>query len=129
MPGDYDKKILVVDDAVFIRNFIRTAMKMIGLYQVSEAADGRQAWGMIQTKPFDLIISDWQMPEMDGLELLKHVRAEEKVQHIPFLMLTSTADPESVRLAAEAGVSDYLAKPFRHGPLASKVEKLLGIQS
>ena len=124
------KSILLVDDAVFIRNFVIIALKTAGITNVKEAPDGQQAWAILQNhhadgKAFDLIISDWHMPNMDGLELLKHVRGSKAFQSTPFLMLTSDVSADNVRSAVKAGVSDYLAKPFRHDPLIQKVQHLL----
>lgn len=123
-----EKKILVVDDAIFIRNFIRTALKMADLVNVKEASDGREALAMCQTQQFDLIISDWHMPNMTGIELLQAVRADERLHNMPFLMLTSDVSKDNVAAAAKAGVNDYLAKPFRHDPLIVKVSRLLDIE-
>lgn len=123
------KKVLVVDDAIFIRNFIRTALKMADIVDVKEAPDGREAFAMMQTQNFDLVISDWHMPNMNGLELLKAIRADERTQNTPFLMLTSDVSKENVTAAAKAGVNDYLAKPFRHDPLIGKVSRLLGLKT
>ena len=124
------KSILLVDDAVFIRNFVLIALKTVGITHVKEAPDGQQAWAILQNhyndgKAFDLIISDWHMPNMDGLELLKQVRGNKQFQNIPFLMLTSDVSADNVRSAVKEGVSDYLAKPFRHDPLIQKVQHLL----
>lgn len=124
-----NKQVLVVDDAIFIRNFIRTALKMADITLVKEAADGREALAMCQNRRFDLIISDWHMPKMNGLELLKAIRADERLHDTPFLMLTSDVSKENVTSAVEAGVNDYLAKPFRHDPLIIKVSRLLNIES
>jgi len=124
------KSILIVDDAIFIRNFVIIALKTIGLTDVKEAPDGQQAWAILQnysadSKAFDLIISDWHMPNMEGIDLLKQVRASEPYKNTPFLMLTSDVSVENVRSAVKEGVSDYLAKPFRHDPLTQKVQHLL----
>lgn len=123
----HNKQVLVVDDAIFIRNFIRTALKMADITNVKEAGDGREALAMCQNRQFDLIISDWHMPNMNGLELLKAIRSDDRLQAIPFLMLTSDVNKENVKAAVESGVNDYLAKPFRHDPLIMKVSRLLNI--
>ena len=115
----------LVEDAIFVRNFVLIALRTIGLTDVTEADNGKSALAELHKKPYDLILSDWHMPEMEGIELLKAVRADEKLQHIPFLMLTSDVSVENVREAVESGVSDYLAKPFRHAPLIKKVHRLL----
>lgn len=121
-----DKKVLVVDDATFIRTLVKNGLQLVGITQVKEAVDGRQALAALQTGKYDLIISDWHMPEMDGIDLLRKVRADDRLQHIPFLMLTSDDTAENVNEAVLMGVSAYLTKPFRNDPLLEKVEKLLG---
>lgn len=117
--------ILVVEDAIFVRNFVLIALRTMGLTNVVEADNGKEALEELNKNPYDLILSDWHMPEMEGIDLLKAVRADEKLQNIPFLMLTSDVSVENVRDAVQAGVSDYLAKPFRHAPLIKKVRRLL----
>lgn len=121
-----DKKVLVVDDAAFIRNLVKNGLQLVGITQVKEAVDGRQALAALQTANYDLIISDLHMPEMDGIELLREVKADERMFNIPFLLLTSDVDVENVKIAAELGVNGYLTKPFRNDPLLEKVEQLLG---
>lgn len=120
-----DKKVLIVDDAAFIRNLVKNGLQLVGITQVKEAVDGRQALAALQTGRYDLIISDWHMPEMDGIDLLRKVRADDRLQHIPFLMLTSDVSAENVNEAVLMGVSAYLTKPFRNDPLLEKVEQLL----
>ena len=117
--------ILVVEDAIFVRNFVLIALRTMGLTNVTEVDNGKAALEELHKKPYDLILSDWHMPEMEGIDLLKAVRADEKMQNIPFLMLTSDVSVENVRDAVQSGVSDYLAKPFRHAPLIKKVRRLL----
>lgn len=117
--------ILIVEDAIFVRNFVMIALRTMGMTNVTEADNGKAALEELHKKPYDLILSDWHMPEMEGIELLKAVRADENMQHIPFLMLTSDVSAENVRDAVQSGVSDYLAKPFRHAPLIKKVRRLL----
>ena len=117
--------ILIVEDAIFVRNFVMIALRTMGMTNVTEADNGKEALEELNKKSYDLILSDWHMPEMEGIELLKAVRADEKLQNIPFLMLTSDVSVENVRDAVNAGVSDYLAKPFRHAPLIKKVRRLL----
>ena len=120
-----DPSVLVAEDAIFVRNFVIIALRTMGITKITEADNGKTALEELQKKPYDLILSDWHMPEMEGIDLLKAVRADEKMQHIPFLMLTSDVSAENVRDAVNAGVSGYLAKPFRHAPLIKKVQRLL----
>lgn len=120
-----DKRVLVADDAAFIRNLVVKGLQLVGITQVKEAVDGRQALAALQTANYDLIISDLHMPEMDGIELLREVKSDERMCTIPFLLLTSDVDAENVKIAAELGVNGYLTKPFRNDPLLAKVEQLL----
>ena len=117
--------VLVAEDAIFVRNFIIIALRTMGISDVREADNGKSALEALQQRPADLILSDWHMPEMEGIDLLKAVRADEKLRHIPFLMLTSDVSADNVKDAVNSGVSDYLAKPFRHAPLIKKVKRLL----
>ena len=117
--------VLVAEDAIFVRNFVIIALRTMGIDDVIEADNGKSALEEIQKRPVDLILSDWHMPEMEGIDLLRAVRADENLQHIPFLMLTSDVSAENVRDAVNSGVSDYLAKPFRHAPLIKKITRLL----
>ena len=120
-----DKKVLVADDAAFIRNLVKKTLAVIGITQIKEAVDGRQALAALQTARYDLVISDLHMPEMDGIELLREVRADERMFKLPFLMLTSDMDSDNVKVAVELDVSGYLTKPFRGDPLIEKVTQIL----
>ena len=120
------KSVLVVDDAAFVRNLIIGALKTINIIQIKEASDGRQAYAALQTKHYDLVISDWHMPEMEGIELLKKVRSNERLKNTPFIMLTSDVTTENVKQAIAAGVDEYLTKPFRNDALLEKVLRLFG---
>lgn len=120
-----DKKVLVADDAAFIRNLVKKTLEVVGITHIKEAADGRQALAALQTANYDLVISDLHMPEMDGIELLREVRADERMWQMPFLMLTSDMDADNVKVAVELDVSGYLTKPFRGDPLIEKVTQIL----
>ncbi len=120
-----DKKVLVVDHAAYTRSLVIKAIELVGITQVKEAVDGRQALAALQLKSYDLIISDWEMPEMEGIDLLRKVRADDRLQHIPFIMLTANSSSENIDEANLMGVSAFLSKPFRSDPLLEKVEKLL----
>ena len=117
--------VLVVEDAIFVRNFIMIALRTIGISNITEADNGKSALAELKKNNIDLVLSDWHMPEMEGIDLLQAMRADEKLKHIPFLMLTSDVSQDNVRDAIESGVSDFLAKPFRHAPLIQKVKRLL----
>jgi len=119
------KSVLVVDDAAFVRNLVIGALKTINITQIKEASDGRQAYAALLTKRFDLIICDWHMPEMEGIELLKKVRHDGRLKNTPFIMLTSDVTTENVKEAIATGVNEYLTKPFRSDALVEKVLRLL----
>lgn len=118
--------VLVVDDAPFIRDLIKKGLRNLfpGLV-VDEAADGRRAQTMLGKQRFDLILCDWEMPGMTGLELLSWFRAQPDHKGVPFIMVTSRGDKENVVQAIQAGVSDYMGKPFSNEQLAAKVKKAL----
>ncbi|WP_339858876.1 response regulator [Pseudohongiella acticola] len=119
-------RILLIDDASFIRDLIkRTLRKYLPQGEVIEAADGRRAQSILNRQPIDLILSDWEMPGVSGEELLQWVRADEKLAQIPFVMITSLGGKEHIMRAVQAGVSDYLGKPFTGEELMHKVQKAL----
>ncbi|KTS77616.1 chemotaxis protein CheY [Pseudomonas oryzihabitans] len=118
--------VLVVDDAPFIRDLIKKGLRNLfpGL-TVDEAADGRRAQTLLGKQRFDLVLCDWEMPGMTGLELLSWFRSQPDHQGVPFIMVTSRGDKENVVQAIQAGVSDYMGKPFSNEQLAAKVKKAL----
>lgn len=118
--------VLIVDDAPFIRDLVKKALRshFPGL-QIEEAINGRKAQQILSRATFDLILCDWEMPEMNGLELLKWYRGQPDTQSVPFIMVTSRGDKENVVEAIQAGVSDYIGKPFSNEQLVAKVKKSL----
>lgn len=119
-------RILLVDDADFIRDLIkRTLRKFLPSCEIIEAADGKRAQAMLKKQEFDLVLSDWEMPELSGEELLMWVRGEEKFAQLPFIMITSLGSKKNIMRAVECGVSDYLGKPFTAEELMTKVQKAL----
>ncbi len=119
-------KVLVVDDAAFIREMVRkTLHAKFPNMQVEDAVNGRKAQQQLEGKDYDLILCDWEMPEMSGIELLNWVR-QEKRSRVPFVMVTSRGDKANVIEAIHAGVSDYIGKPFTSEALQAKVIKVLG---
>lgn len=119
-------RILLIDDASFIRDLIkRTLRQYLPQCEIIEGADGRKAQSILGRQPIDLILSDWEMPGVSGEELLQWVRADEKLAHIPFVMITSLGGKEHIMRAVQAGVSDYLGKPFTGEELMQKVQKAL----
>ena len=118
--------VLIVDDAPFIRDLVKKALRthFPGVH-VEEAIDGRKAQQILSRVSFDLILCDWEMPEMNGLELLKWFRSQPDAVAIPFIMVTSRGDKENVVEAIQSGVSDYIGKPFSNEQLVAKVRKAL----
>lgn len=126
MSVDKTMQILVVDDYNTMRRIIKNLLKQLGFDNVDEAADGGEALVKLSEKPFKLVVSDWNMEPMSGFELLKKVRADDKLKDIPFLMVTAESKPENVAAAKQAGVSNYIVKPFNAETLKSKLVAILG---
>ena len=118
-------KILIVDDFATMRKVIRNLLKQGGFENVVEAEDGVAALKVLKSQPVDFIISDWNMPNMSGLELLKAVRSDEELKALPFLMVTAEALKDNVVAAVKAGVSNYIVKPFTAEVLNEKIEKIV----
>jgi two-component system chemotaxis response regulator CheY len=122
---DVSKKVLIVDDFSTMRRILKNILKQIGFTNISEADDGTTAWEELQKNSFDLIICDWNMPKMSGIELLKKVRADDTYKDIPFLMVTAEAQKQNVIEAVQAGVSNYVVKPFTAESISEKLEKII----
>jgi two-component system chemotaxis response regulator CheY len=122
---DKSMKILVVDDFATMRKVIRNLLKQSGYENIVEAEDGLLALKALKSQKIDFIISDWNMPNMSGLELLKNVRADEELKSLPFLMVTAEALQENVVAAVKAGVSNYIVKPFTSETLDEKIRKIM----
>ena len=118
-------KILIVDDFATMRKVIRNLLKQGGFENVVEAEDGAAALKILKSQQVDFIISDWNMPNMSGLELLKAVRADDELKALPFLMVTAEALKDNVVAAVKAGVSNYIVKPFTAEVLNEKIEKIV----
>ncbi|WP_029934165.1 chemotaxis response regulator CheY [Thiomicrospira pelophila] len=119
-----DMKILVVDDFSTMRRIVKNLLKELGFSHFDEADDGSTAWPMVQTGKYDFIVSDWNMPQMTGLQLLKNVRADEKLKETPFLLITAEAKRSQILEAAQAGVDGYIVKPFTAATLNAKIQKI-----
>ena len=118
-------KILVVDDFPTMRRIVKTLLKQNGFNNFTEAEDGQHAYKTLQEHgDFEFIVSDWNMPNMTGLEFLKAVRADAKFKHLPFLMVTAEAEKENIIEAVKAGVSNYIVKPFTGQALKDKLDKI-----
>lgn len=122
---DQNIKILVVDDFATMRKVVRNLLKQVGYENIIEAEDGVMALKALKSQKIDFVISDWNMPNMTGLELLKAVRADEDLKKTPFLMVTAEALQDNVITAVKAGVSNYIVKPFTAEVLNEKIKKIL----
>jgi two-component system chemotaxis response regulator CheY len=126
MPQAADIEIMVVDDQRAMRALVRNSLAQIGCACVSEFADGAEALQSLRARPVHLVISDLNMPVMDGLALLRAVRSERTLANTAFIMLTSSSDVELVKQAIALGVNNYLVKPFTLGTLKRKIESVFG---
>jgi len=122
---DHSINILIVDDFATMRRILKNMLKQLGFVKIVEADDGTTALEQLKTGHFGLIISDWNMPKMTGLELLKAVKEMEETKDIPFLMVTAEAQKQNVINAVKAGVSNYVVKPFTAEQLQDKLNKIL----
>jgi two-component system chemotaxis response regulator CheY len=123
---DKNIKILSVDDFSTMRRIVKNLLKQLGYYNVDEAENGEAAMEMVKEKSYDLIISDWNMPVKTGIEFLRDVRADPALKHIPFLMVTAEAEKDNVLEAMEAGVNNYILKPFTAKVLEDKLRSVFG---
>ncbi len=117
-------KFLVVDDFSTMRRIVRNLLKELGFANVDEAEDGAIALQKLQAGGFDFVVSDWNMPNMDGLTLLQTIRATPNLKHLPVLMITAEAKKENIIAAAQAGASGYIVKPFTSATLSEKLQKI-----
>ena len=122
---DTSIKVLIVDDFATMRRILKNILKQLGFKNILEADDGTTALEVLEKQDIDLIISDWNMPKMTGLELLKTVRVHEKYKRAPFLMVTAEAQKQNVIEAVQAGVSIYVVKPFTAEAISDKLKKIL----
>jgi two-component system chemotaxis response regulator CheY len=118
--------VLVVDDYSTMRRILRSLLEQIGFTHIVEAEDGGTALNKLRSEPFGLVISDWNMEPMSGLQLLKAVRADAQLKAMPFIMVTAESKPENVVAAKAAGVNNYIVKPFNAETLSKKIEAVLG---
>ncbi len=125
MPNS-DMKVLVVDDFATMRRIVKNILVQLGYKNIVEADDGATAVDVLKQEKVDMIISDWNMPKMTGLELLKHVRSTEGIKDTPFIMVTAEAQQDNIILAVKAKVSQYIVKPFTAETLGEKINKIFG---
>lgn len=117
-------KILVVDDFSTMRRIIKNLLKDLGFTNVQEADDGSTALPMLQQGDFDFVVTDWNMPGMQGIDLLRAIRSDDSLKHLPVLMVTAEAKKEQIVAAAQAGVNGYVVKPFTAATLKEKLDKI-----
>lgn len=122
--ADPKMKFLVVDDFSTMRRIVRNLLKELGFANVDEAEDGVAALQKLNSAQFDFVVTDWNMPNMDGLTLLQTIRQTPHLKHLPVLMITAEAKKENIIAAAGAGASGYIVKPFTAGTLSEKLEKI-----
>jgi two-component system chemotaxis response regulator CheY len=121
---DKNLKILVVDDFPTMRRIVRNLLKELGFSNVDEAEDGAAGLARLRGGGFDFVISDWNMPNLDGLEMLKQIRGDTALAHLPVLMVTAEAKKENIIAAAQAGANGYVVKPFTAATLDEKLQKI-----
>ncbi len=119
-------RILVVDDYNTMLRILKNMLKQLGFNNVDQAMDGAEALSKLNAEKFDFVISDWNMEPMTGIELLREVRASDNLKHIPFILITAESKTENVAAAKQAGVSNYIVKPFNAETLKGKMASVLG---
>jgi two-component system chemotaxis response regulator CheY len=122
--ADPNMKFLVVDDFSTMRRIVRNLLKELGFTNVDEAEDGVAALSKLRSTHFDFVVSDWNMPNMTGIDLLKQIRGDANLKHLPVLMVTAEAKKENIIEAAQAGASGYVVKPFTAATLEEKLNKI-----
>lgn len=124
MGYDPNMRVLIVDDFSTMRRIVKNILRQLGFNNVTEADDGTTAWETLNREKIDFIVSDWNMPQMTGIELLRKVRASEEFAHLPFLMVTAEAQQENILEAVQAKVSNYIVKPFTAETMKQKIDKI-----
>jgi two-component system chemotaxis response regulator CheY len=124
MQADPSMKIMVVDDMSTMRRIVKNLLKQLGFANVEEAENGQEALIKLKADKFGFVVSDWNMPVMSGIQLLRAIRADESLKSIPVLMVTAEAQKENIIEAVQAGVSNYVVKPFTAEALQEKINKI-----
>ncbi|UXY14601.1 chemotaxis response regulator CheY [Chitiniphilus purpureus] len=122
--ADNNMRFLVVDDFSTMRRIVRNLLKELGFSNVEEAEDGQVALHKLKNTPYDFVVTDWNMPNMTGIELLRAIRGDAQLKHLPVLMVTAEAKKENIIEAATAGASGYIVKPFTAATLDEKLKKI-----
>ena len=120
-----DLRFLIVDDFSTMRRIVRSLLKEMGYQNADEAEDGQAAMAKLRSQPFDFVVSDINMPNMNGFELLQAIKADDALKHLPVLMVTAEARKEDIVLAAQSGAAGYIVKPFTKATLEEKVAKIM----
>ncbi|NDF11727.1 MAG: response regulator [Proteobacteria bacterium] len=126
MAVDKNMPILIVDDYQTMRRIVRNLLEQLGFKNIEEATDGQNALSKLKEKPFKMVISDWNMEPMSGLQLLKTIRADATLAPLPFIMVTAESKAENIMIAKQAGVNNYIVKPFNAETLKTKLSAVLG---
>lgn len=126
MPAAADLSVLIVDDQMTMRSLVRTSLGQIGVNQTRESPDGEDALRALLSRPSHLVISDFNMPKLDGLSLLRAVRSHAPLKNTAFIMLTGRADLDLVKRARQFGVNNFIVKPFNTATLKQKIEEVFG---
>jgi two-component system chemotaxis response regulator CheY len=124
MPADLNMKVLVVDDMVTMRRIVKNILKQLGFGNVDEAENGQEALQKLRADTFGFVVSDWNMPVMTGIDMLRAIRADEKLKNLPVLMVTAEAQQSNLIEAVQAGVSNYIVKPFTAETMQEKIGKI-----
>ncbi|MFZ3013901.1 MAG: chemotaxis response regulator CheY [Nitrospira sp.] len=124
MPADLNMKVLVVDDMVTMRRIVKNILKQLGFGNVDEAENGQEALQKLRADTFGFVVSDWNMPVMTGIDMLRAIRADEKLKTLPVLMVTAEAQQSNLIEAVQAGVSNYIVKPFTAETMQEKIGKI-----
>jgi two-component system, chemotaxis family, chemotaxis protein CheY len=124
MPADLNMKILVVDDMSTMRRIVKNILKQLGFSNMEEAENGQEALQKLKADTYGFVVSDWNMPVMPGIEMLRAIRADETLKHIPVLMVTAEAQKENLIEAIQAGVNNYVVKPFTAETMQEKINKI-----
>ena len=122
---DLNMKILVVDDFSTMRRIVKNLLKQAGYVNIEEAEDGAQAYEKVKEGGYGFVVSDWNMPNMDGLDLVKSIRGNPEIKDLPVLMVTAEAEKDKVIAAIQAGVNNYIVKPFTGDTLKEKMDKII----
>ncbi len=123
---DLNMKVLVVDDFATMRRIIKNVLKQIGFSKINEADDGKSALKELKKEEYDLVLCDWNMPEMSGLDLLIAMKSDDQLKGIPFVMVTAEAQKDNILEAVKTGVNNYIVKPFTADTVEQKLKKVFG---